>query len=464
MSEQLNQFYEEGHLGGCMIGGDPETYHPLIWDFFVKQYNIQSILDIGCGEGHSIEYFINHCKVPLVRGVDGCKGAIENSKIKQFIDWHDFTLENKYDPGQHFDMIWCCEVLEHIEEKYLENLIYTINKATPNYVLITHAFPKQGGYHHVNLQDSSYWINFFNLHGYELDVQKTRMTKRLALVERVISHYSRSGMVFVKKQNPTPKQDAVITWAAGEKFCQQDSLHVFVDSVNSCGFQGDKIVFTNDMTIEAREYFYKNDFQIIDVNPQDVKWIVRDRFLFWYKHLCNSNYRYVILLDSKDVLFQRNPIEYLENTNKSLYFVGEGKKHKDCDWNTTDQKYLQEKTANQDYQDWEVICAGTILGKQEAVKNLIANIWSSTLMRTTCTDQAIYNFLYQNIYKYDSNSIFVNPNDSCLCATADLPLGKQILKDGCVYNSESEKYFLWHQWDRLDYKKEVIAKHKKWSL
>jgi len=45
------------------------------------------------------------------------------------------------------DLVLCQEVVEHIEEKYLENLLDSF--ATGKYVLMTHAVPGQGGHHHV---------------------------------------------------------------------------------------------------------------------------------------------------------------------------------------------------------------------------------------------------------------------------------------------------------------------------
>ena len=72
--------YESGHLGGCVKGGDPATYYPNLWNFIIQDFGIKSILDIGCGEGHALEYFKS--KNIGVLGLEGCVDAIENSKVK----------------------------------------------------------------------------------------------------------------------------------------------------------------------------------------------------------------------------------------------------------------------------------------------------------------------------------------------------------------------------------------------
>jgi 16S rRNA A1518/A1519 N6-dimethyltransferase RsmA/KsgA/DIM1 with predicted DNA glycosylase/AP lyase activity len=66
------------HLGGYIIGGDSNTYAPEIWDWMIN-HNIKSVIDVGCGEGHSTKYFYdNGCEV---LGVEGGINAINNSKI-----------------------------------------------------------------------------------------------------------------------------------------------------------------------------------------------------------------------------------------------------------------------------------------------------------------------------------------------------------------------------------------------
>ena len=144
---------QESHLGGYIVGGDYNTYSTEIWDWMISN-NIKSVLDIGCGEGHTTKYFYDHgCEV---LGIEGGINAYNNSIIKDKIVLHDFT-KDKYQPQKIYDAIWCCEFVEQVEEKYIDNFLITFDYG--NNIFLTHAVPGQGGYHHVNEQHSEYWID-----------------------------------------------------------------------------------------------------------------------------------------------------------------------------------------------------------------------------------------------------------------------------------------------------------------
>ncbi len=59
--------------------------------------------------------------------------------------------------GQNFDLIWCCEVVEHVEEEFVQNIMDTFKLG--KIVALTHAVPGQKGYHHVNCKPKEYWID-----------------------------------------------------------------------------------------------------------------------------------------------------------------------------------------------------------------------------------------------------------------------------------------------------------------
>lgn len=449
--------YEDGHLGGCVKGGDPATYYPNMWSSIIEDFKVKSILDIGCGEGHSLEYF--HSKGVKSVGLEGCEEPINNSKVKDLIIKHDF-IDGPYISDEYFDAVWCCEFLEHVDSKYEENIFKTIYQSGAKYLFITHAVPGQGGYNHVNLQSASYWIEKLSHYGYKLRAKSTRMYRDLCYFEPIhpcYNHFCNNGLVFVREdilpKNKPISNSAIITWASGRDFCKNPGIKVYVNSLNTCGYRGHKIVFTHDMDMEIREYFEQNDFEIVDVDPNNCKWIMRDRFLAWYKFLENKNYFYVGLFDCKDVVFQEDPLV----TCCGLTLISEGKTHAECDWNTKDQSYLRSNNCfeNVPFADEPVICAGTILGGLEYVKNLCVNIWTGTALSGKCTDQAVLNYLHQFVYK---NSCLSNPIYDNICLTADLPKSHPpIVKDGVFCNSLNGKpYQIYHQYDRVPENKKII--------
>jgi len=441
--------HEDGHLGGCVKGGDPATFYPKMWEFFINTYSIQSVLDIGCGEGHSLAFFHEACCYSF--GVEGCEKAIAASSIKQLINKHDFTDTKVYIPPK-VDMVWCCEFVEHVESQYVQNILSTIYLSEAKYVLMTHASPGQGGYHHVNCQHPSYWISKMAECEYVLDSVATRMCRSIAFFEcnSPYNHFARSGLVFKKIQSPSNHaKDAIITWASGKDFCKNPGIKVYINSLNRCGFDGDKLIFTHDMEIEDREYIESQGFKIIDVDPNGVDWVVRDRFKAWADYLGLKKYRYVGLMDAKDVLFQKDPIKEFESLHTSICLITEGKKHYECDWNKCDQEYLQSqvKIFKQSYLDWEVICAGTILGCAENIKQLIMQIWSTTLLNSHATDQAVLNYLirvFPNNYCY-----LIDPRYENMAVTADLPKDVPdgpFFENGLMLNGRTRApYCIYHQ-------------------
>lgn len=152
------------HLGGYIPEGDRLTYMPDIWQFLIDKYDIKSVLDIGCGTGKNLEWF--NCKV---LGVEGHPDAIKDCKVP--VVQHDYT-QGPLVLKDRFDLCICTEFVEHIESQYEDNWFATMNSAER--VLMCHALPGQGGWHHVNCQPREYWAKRFADHGF----QKTDVVER----------------------------------------------------------------------------------------------------------------------------------------------------------------------------------------------------------------------------------------------------------------------------------------------
>lgn len=150
------------------------------------------MLDVGCGEGIALNFF-RECGA-TVMGVDGI--AQDDPDIYQ----HDFASGHWYPTmvggPSWFDCVWTCEFVEHVEERYLPNVACAFVRNT-DMVLMTHAFPGQPGYHHVNCRDSEYWKGVMAALGFTYHHALTVATRELAhLNENPHNHYSRSGLVF----------------------------------------------------------------------------------------------------------------------------------------------------------------------------------------------------------------------------------------------------------------------------
>jgi hypothetical protein len=178
------------HLGGNYGGGDSGTFYPELWNWAIERYSVKSILDIGCAEGHSTLWFQN--KGINAIGIDGLVQNVNCSKERGCTDIYlvDLTknfciLKNK------INMVWCCEVVEHIDEKFIDNLMKTICQA--DIVMMTHALPGKTGWHHVNCQDSNYWIDKMGLYGYAISYGETELARKQAPEN---SYFNKTGFIF----------------------------------------------------------------------------------------------------------------------------------------------------------------------------------------------------------------------------------------------------------------------------
>lgn len=182
------------HLGGSIRGGDKSTWSPQLWDFLIDDLKINSLIDVGCAEGLTLEYFINK-NIDNVIGVEGLEESYNISNVKKHIILHDYTTGN-VDINSGYDLTWCCEFVEHIEEKYIQNFIDTFKKS--KYVAMTHAFPDQPGYHHVNCQLPEYWIKKLESEGFEYLSEYTLKLRHMTEKEAI--HIKRS-LLFFKNKN-----------------------------------------------------------------------------------------------------------------------------------------------------------------------------------------------------------------------------------------------------------------------
>ena len=177
------------YLGGFVEGGDPWTSYPDLWDWIAATERPASLLDVGCGCGNAVAHFRG--KVPVVRGLDGAPDAFSLMRPEERIV-HDLTTGPFLLPSP-FDVVWCCETAEHVEARFVGNLMRTLCENALKAIFFTHATPGQSGYHHVNCRPAEYWFAWFERLGWEPDWWANAKARSLA------HHYfANTGVVFRK--------------------------------------------------------------------------------------------------------------------------------------------------------------------------------------------------------------------------------------------------------------------------
>ena len=159
------------HLGGNAHEDDAYTFAPSVWDYLIDRFAVRSALDLGAGLGYSSCYF--HRAGVKVVAVDGLEYNVKHAIFPSTLV--DLTVSRMV---CRVDLVHCQEVVEHIEEKYLENLLLSL--ACGRFIVMTNALPGQGGHHHVNEQPTEYWIAHLKRHGCEVMAEDTKRVRALA--------------------------------------------------------------------------------------------------------------------------------------------------------------------------------------------------------------------------------------------------------------------------------------------
>lgn len=172
----------------------------------------------------------------------------------------------------------------------------------------------------------------------------------------------------------------------------------------------------------------------------------------------------VLLTDTLDVVFQQDPFKWFkENAQKDLILTSEGIIHDHEPWNMRsiieDHKEFAEEIKGE-----EVINSGIMLGRPEAVSNILLLTYAATKgLNPASADQPAMNVVLLSSYIKDQIQI-VNSDDNFVLHTAvagptdqyvswnfinNYKYGKPILENGVVVNQKTSKPFcLVHQYNR----------------
>ncbi len=188
-----------GHVGGTATTGDPDSWYPELWTWLMRRFLPATFLDVGCGVGFAQRFFRDHQLATM--GLDCPEMAHHHllNNLSTFIP-HDLTI-GPWRGVAPYGLVWCCEVAEHLEEQYVDNLIETLVGNCHCLLAFSAAGPGSGGYHHVNCQPPEYWRDKLTKAGLVFLPWHTSHARSLcpeAYGRSPENYFGRTGMIFAK--------------------------------------------------------------------------------------------------------------------------------------------------------------------------------------------------------------------------------------------------------------------------
>lgn len=253
-----------------------------------------------------------------------------------------------------------------------------------------------------------------------------------------------------------------------------NQLKPWVESIDQCGFDGDKVMVVGHTTEETETKLIQQGFELVPMPKMDVP-IHVGRFLAIYNYLKDNyqKYEYVVTTDVKDVYFQTDPILWLKQNlgRKTLVAGSESIRYRDESWGDTNLKQTFGMYIYNQFKDNVIYNVGTLGGESEYMKDLVLNIFLSAINRPIpIVDQAVFNVLIQTLPYRDAIK-FAKQSDGWACQAGTTVDPSKIegfrpnlvedvptMRDGIIYTSTEKPFCIVHQYDRVPEWKEMVSK------
>lgn len=184
-------------------------------------------------------------------------------------------------------------------------------------------------------------------------------------------------------------------------------LKYWVRSIKKTGFKGDIVLVVTNMAAETVQkltdegvtvyaYGKKDENGNIVNQSNNAPHVERFIFIWDYLRKIKDRYRYVVVTDTRDVIFQKDPTEFLRSnlSANSIVCSSEGLAYQDEPWGNKNLLDTFGPLVFDELKDKMIYNVGTIAGYYEEVRDLLLQIFFQSVNRPIpIVDQAVFNFL-----------------------------------------------------------------------
>lgn len=292
-------------------------------------------------------------------------------------------------------------------------------------------------------------------------------------------------------------KDLIIGFASNYTW---NELQYWVNSIKKTSFSGDIVIVSDNITKETIDKLSSKGVELAifgkkneNGNYQNDSGIaphVNRFFYLWHTlNMAKHDYRFVITTDTRDVVFQTNPSEWLEQNlvMHSIVASSEGMRYKNEPWGNKNLLEAFGPFYHNRLKDEYIMNVGVIAGDFMNVRGLLSMIFQLSINRPIqIVDQAVYNFILNTEpFKFDT-FLASNMNDWAIqlgtalqavsAGSGDLGQayigseeGKKayldsyedhpvIIENGIVYGLNKTPYSIVHQYDRVPELKSEVQK------
>ena len=291
------------------------------------------------------------------------------------------------------------------------------------------------------------------------------------------------------------KKDLIIGAASNYTWNQ---IKFWINSIKKTGFTGDVVIVGTNMDKETQDKLTENGVKTslygivqsdgsVKAHSNGAPHVERFFYIYNFLNTIEDEYQHIITTDVRDVIFQTNPSDWLEENLLSHFLVAseEGMKYKHEPWGNQNLHDTFGPFFHNILKEASIKNVGVIAGDLNYVRSLLVLLFQMSINRPIAiVDQAVFNFIIAlDPYNYDT--LFTTNKDAW---AIQLGTTKEAVRagggdlgavyrnklqdyeklyydmqpvftaDGEVINADQKKFCIVHQWDRIPFLKALIEK------